>query len=139
MPRIPPLRKLPFIVAGLFFASSAFSAPLQSEVRNSQGQFVQNTPVWLLSKSGVLIATVKTDANGIAYFPNVASGHYIVEIKGSDFAAIRKEIDISGTATSTVKLVMDTPIMTSAPSPAAPAKIAIATAPQTTAQATPAP
>jgi len=138
MSRIPQLRKLPLIVAGLFFASSAFSAPLESEVRNTQGQFVQNTPVWLLSKDGALIATVKTDANGIARFPNVASGHYIVEIKGANYAAIRKEVDVTGTATSTVKLVMETPVIAAAPTAApAPAKVAAANAKAPVAAATP--
>ncbi len=121
MSRIPPSRKLPLIVAGLFFASSAFSAPLQSEVSNSQGQRIQNTPVWLLSKDGALIATAKTDANGIARFPEVPNGHYTVEIKGSNFAAIRKEVDIAGNAVTTVKLVMDTPVVAATVTPAAPA------------------
>lgn len=134
MSRIPQLRKLPLVVAGLFFASSAFSAPLQSEVRDAQGKLLQNTLVWLLSKDGALLATVKTDANGIAHFNEVASGHYIVEIKGSNFAAIRKEIDIAGTAPTTVKLVMDKPpaAVTAAAPAAAPkpkAKVAVANAP----------
>jgi outer membrane receptor protein involved in Fe transport len=134
MSRIPLLRKLPprlsLIVAGLFVASSAYSAPLLSEVRDAQGQLLQNTSVWLLSKNGALIATAKTDAKGIARFPNVAAGHYIVEIKGSNFAAIRKEVDIADTASSTVTLVMDTP----APAPTiavAPTKTATATPPAT--------
>ncbi|MDR3482006.1 MAG: TonB-dependent receptor [Burkholderiaceae bacterium] len=134
MSRIPPLRKLPLIVAGLFFASSAFSAPLQSEVTNTQGQRIQNTPVWLLSKDGVLIATAKTDANGIARFPEVPNGHYTVEIKGSNFAAIRKEVDISGNAVTTVKLVMDTPVVASSATPAAAAQAkAVSAAPVQTA------
>jgi outer membrane receptor protein involved in Fe transport len=112
MSRIPTLRKLPLIVAGLFIASSAYSAPLQSEVRDSQGHPLENRQVWLLSKDDTLIATVKTDANGIAHFPDVLAGHYIVEIKGSNFAAIRKEIDITSAAGSTVSLVMDTPAAT---------------------------
>lgn len=123
MSRTPQLRKLPFIVAGLFFASSAFSAPVLSEVRNSQGQLIQNTTVWILSKTGALVATAKTDANGIAHFPDIANGHYIVEIKGSNFAAIRKEVDISGTAANTVKLVMDTPVIAAAPVAPAPVPV----------------
>jgi outer membrane receptor protein involved in Fe transport len=144
MTRIPSLRKLPqlsLIVASLFVASAAFSAPLLSEVRDAQGQPIQNAPVWLLSKSGALIATVKTDANGIARFPEVANGHYIVEIKGSNFAAIRKEIDIAGSAPASVKLVMDTPAAAPAMAPAAAStvpKAATAAVPVTVAPVSPA-
>lgn len=121
MPRMPHLRKLPIIVGGLFIASSAFSAPLLSEVRDTQGQIIQNTQVWLLSKDGSLKATARTDASGIAHFGEIASGHYIIEIQGWNAAAIRKEIDISGSAVYTVKLVMDTPVIASTPPAATPA------------------
>ncbi len=117
MSRIPALRKLPLIVAGLFVASSAHAAPLQGEVRNSQGQLLPNTSVWVITKSGTLVATGKTDANGIARFADIAAGHYVVEIKGSNGAAIRKEIDVAGKELVTVGLTMDGP----APVPAAPA------------------
>ncbi|HXA46269.1 MAG TPA: carboxypeptidase-like regulatory domain-containing protein, partial [Burkholderiaceae bacterium] len=123
MSRIPTLRKLPLIVAGLFVASSAFSAALQSEVKDSQGQPLGNTQVWVLSSTGTVIATAKTDGNGIAQFPDVANGHYVVEIKGTDFAAIRKEVDVAGTGRATVSLAMNNTAPTG--SGAAPAANAI--------------
>jgi outer membrane receptor protein involved in Fe transport len=115
MPRMPHLRKLPILVGGLFVASSAFATPLQGEVRDSQGQIIKNTAVWLLSKTGTWMATVRTDANGVANFGDIAAGHYIVEIQSSQATAIRKEIDISGNTVYTVKMVMDTPLIVSAP------------------------
>jgi|GEM_PF-35956 len=124
MLRTPQLRKLPVIVGGLFIASSAFSAPLLSEVRDSQGQIIQNTQVWLLSKDGSLKATARTDASGIAHFGEIASGHYTVEIQGSNATAIRKEVDISGSAAYTVKLVMDTRVVAAVPTETPKAKAA---------------
>jgi outer membrane receptor protein involved in Fe transport len=133
MSRIPALRKLPLIVAGLFVASTAHAAPLQGEVRNSQGQLLPNTSVWVITNTGALVASAKTDANGIARFADIAAGHYVVEIKGSNGAAIRKEIDVAGKALVTVGLTMDGP----APAiPAAPvAKVKTPANPTTSATA----
>ncbi|MFZ6645147.1 TonB-dependent receptor [Undibacterium sp. TJN25] len=98
------LRKLPLILAGLFVASSAYSATLQSDVRNSQGQAVPNTQVSLLSASGAELASTQTDAKGQAVFADVADGHYMVEIKGN--TASRKEIDVAA-AGAKVSLIVD--------------------------------
>ncbi|MES2102992.1 MAG: TonB-dependent receptor [Pseudomonadota bacterium] len=105
--RTPQLRKLPLILAGLFvssLASSACAASLQSEVRNIQGQPLPNTQLRLLSAAGAEVATTQTDANGQAVFAGVASGRYMVEVKGN--AASRKNIDIPE-ADARVSLVVD--------------------------------
>ncbi|HTD04668.1 TonB-dependent receptor [Undibacterium sp.] len=107
--RIPQLRKLPLILAGLFvtsFTSLAHSATLQGEVRNTQGQPLANTQIRLLSSAGTEIATTQTDGKGQAVFANVAGGHYIVEAKSSDNITSRKEIDIAA-ANAKVSLVVD--------------------------------
>lgn len=103
------LRKLPLILAGLFvssLASSAYSAALQGQVRNKQGQPLADTQVRLLSAAGEELATTKTDSKGQAVFADVASGHYIVEAKTADSAASRKEVDIAA-ADATIALVVD--------------------------------
>lgn len=120
MSRIPALRKLPLIVAGLFVASSAHAAALLGEVRNSQGQLLPNTSVWVIGKSGELIASARTDIHGVARFADIATGHYVVEIKGSNGAAIRREIDVAGKDPITVGLTMDTPAPPASVQPAAP-------------------
>jgi len=147
MSRIPALRKLPLIVAGLFVASTAHAAPLQGEVRNSQGQLLPNTSVWIITNTGALVASAKTDANGIARFADIAAGHYVVEIKGSNGAAIRKEIDIIGKDLVMVGLTMDGPApavptapvapVAKAKKPVNPATAATAAAPEVVQSATP--
>jgi hypothetical protein len=84
MSRMPQLRKLPFVMAGLFAASSAFAAPLQTEVKDAQGQLLPNTMVWVVTPAGAEVAKTNTDAKGIAHFANIAPGHYKVEIRGSN-------------------------------------------------------
>ncbi|MBV8633442.1 MAG: TonB-dependent receptor, partial [Burkholderiaceae bacterium] len=123
MSRIPALRKLPLIMAGLFAASSAFAAPLQTEVRDSQGQLLPNTMVWVVTPAGAEVAKTTTDAKGIAHFANVAPGHYLVEIRGSRGLALTKEVDIAGNAPVSVAIAMDAPpaatVAPVAPAPAA--------------------
>ncbi len=114
MSRIPALRKLPLIMAGLFAASSAFAAPLQTEVRDAQGQLMPNTTVWVVTPAGAEVAKSTTDAKGIAHFANIAPGHYLVEIRGYRGLALSKEVDVSGNAVIAVSIAMDAP-------PAAPA------------------
>ena len=84
MSRIPALRKLPLIVAGLFAASSAFAAPLQTEVKDAQGQLLPNTMVWVVTPAGAEVAKTTTDAKGVAHFANIAPGRYVVKIRGSN-------------------------------------------------------
>ncbi len=109
MSRIPALRKLPLIVAGLFAASSAFAAPLQTEVRDAQGQLMPSTMVWVVTPAGAEVTKTITDAKGIAHFANIAPGHYLVEIRGSRGQALSKPIDISGTDVIKVEIAMDAP------------------------------
>jgi len=123
MSRIPPLRKLPLIMAGLFAASSAFAAPLQTEVRDAQGQLMPNTMVWVVTSAGAEVAKTMTDAKGIAHFANIAPGHYLVEIRSSRGLALTKPVDIAGDAVITVSIAMDAP-PAATPAPAAPSATA---------------
>ena len=106
--RIPQLRRLPFILAGLFAVTSAYSAVVQSEVRNSQGQLLPNTQVVLRSATGAEIATRKTDTSGVAFFSDVTNGHYILEINDGKSIVSQKEIDITSTSTEKIVLVVET-------------------------------
>lgn len=105
--RVPQLRQLPFILAGLFASTTVFGAVLQSEVRNTQGQAVPNTQVSLFSVAGVEIAASKTDTVGVAIFPDVKIARYILEVKDSDSNVSRQEIDITSTSLQKVSIVVD--------------------------------
>jgi outer membrane receptor protein involved in Fe transport len=126
MSRMPPLRKLPFVLAGLFAVSctvsSAFAAPLQTEVKDAQGQVLPNTMVWVVTPAGAEVTKTNTDAKGIAHFANIAPGHYKVEIRGSNGLALTKEVDIAGAALVTVSIAMDAPPAAVTPAPAATVK-----------------
>ena len=126
MSRMPQLRKLPFVMAGLFAASSAFAAPLQTEVKDAQGQFLPNTMVWVVTPAGAEVAKTNTDAKGIAHFANIAPGHYKVEIRGSNGLALAKDVEVAGTALVSVAIAM-----AAAPAAAVPAATAKTQAPAT--------
>ncbi|HEX8955179.1 MAG TPA: carboxypeptidase-like regulatory domain-containing protein, partial [Burkholderiaceae bacterium] len=121
MSRIPALRKLPLIVAGLYattFASSVVAAPLQAEVRDAQGKLLSNTMVWVVTPAGAEVAKTTTDAKGIARFADIAPGKYLVEIRGTRGLALTKPVDISGTALVSAAIAMDA-APAAAPAPAA--------------------
>jgi len=126
MSRMPQLRKLPFVMAGLFAASSAFAAPLQTEVKDAQGQLLPNTMVWVVTPAGAEVAKTNTDAKGIAHFANIAPGHYKVEIRGSNGLALAKDVEVAGTALVSVAIAME-----AAPAATAPAATAKTQAPAT--------
>jgi outer membrane receptor protein involved in Fe transport len=95
------------VLVGLFAATPALSAPLQSEVRDSHGHPWKNRDVRLLSSDGTEVSTATTDAKGVARFRNVAPGKYIIEVPGTNGTVTRKEITVENSGNAAVSLVTD--------------------------------
>ena len=96
------------VLAGLFAATPARSAPLQSEVKDSHGHSWKNRDVRLLSSDGTQVSAATTDANGVARFQDIAPGKYVIEVRGTNGAVTRKDVTVENAGNATVSLVTDT-------------------------------
>ena len=105
--RLPQLRRLPFILAGLFTVTSAFASMVQSEVRDTQGKLLPDTQVTLRTATGTEIATSKTDTSGLVLFPDVTNGHYVLEVNDGNSVVSQKEINVTSTSSEKIVLVVD--------------------------------